>query len=120
MIPLIINFWPSPTGSGSIDCSVEYELLAEQMELTNVCISINLASFGSSMPKVDSVDGEFQVNTHTKTLDWRIPSIDKSSSSGTLEFSINGDDVNGLFPVQIHFSSAKPFSKVKVLLFFVI
>lgn len=115
MVPLIVNFWPSPTGSGSIDCSVEYELLAEQMELANVCISINLTSFGSAVPKVDHVDGDFQVNTQTKTLDWRIPSIDKASSSGTLEFSISGgDDVNGLFPIQVNFSSTKPFSQVKV------
>lgn len=40
MVPLAVNVWPTPGADGSIECSVEYELIAEKFELRDVVISI--------------------------------------------------------------------------------
>lgn len=42
LVPLLINFWLSPSGSGTVDCTVEFELIMEKLELRNVVISIPL------------------------------------------------------------------------------
>jgi hypothetical protein len=42
MIPLAVNFWPTPSGSGTLDCSVEYELMSDRFELRDVIVSIPL------------------------------------------------------------------------------
>ncbi|KAJ2503273.1 coatomer subunit delta, partial [Coemansia sp. RSA 2052] len=39
-IPLTINCWPSPNGSGTVDVNIEYELNDTKLELDNVVVSI--------------------------------------------------------------------------------
>ncbi|KAI3659637.1 hypothetical protein MP638_004372 [Amoeboaphelidium occidentale] len=113
MAPFSINFWPSVSGRGTVDCSVEYEILSEKLELQNVVLSIPLGS-SSVVPKVNHVDGEYTVNPGTKSLEWKIPLMDASNSSGTLEFSIPGDNDSVLFPVLVSFTSSKPYIEIKV------
>jgi coatomer subunit delta len=38
----IVNCWPSPAGDGTYDVNVEYELMAEHLELKDVIVSIPL------------------------------------------------------------------------------
>jgi hypothetical protein len=114
MAPFSINFWPSVSGRGTVDCSVEYEILSEKLELQNVVLSIPLGS-SSVVPKVNHVDGEYLVNPGTKSLEWKIPLMDASNSSGTLEFSIPGDNDSVLFPVLVSFTSSKPYIEIKVI-----
>jgi hypothetical protein len=65
-------------------------------------------------PKIDSVDGEYVLNSGQRTLEWRIASIDSTNSSGALEFSVPGDDLAVLFPVRVQFTSTKLFCDVGV------
>jgi hypothetical protein len=65
-------------------------------------------------PVVGDVDGHYEVNRQTRTLDWQLPIIDASNKQGTLEFNITGDDVNAFFPVGVSFISEKTFCDVEV------
>lgn len=58
------------------------------------------------------MDGNYTLTG--RSLDWRIPVIDKDNSSGTLEFHVTVEDPALLFPVRIQFSSAQSFCDVAV------
>ncbi|CAG8512964.1 13648_t:CDS:2 [Cetraspora pellucida] len=113
LIPLSINCWPSPAGDGTIDVNIEYELESENQEFKDVVISIPLPPGGN--PVVGDVDGHYEVNRQTRTLEWQLPIIDASNKQGSLEFNIAGDDVNVFFPVGVSFISEKLFCDIEVL-----
>ncbi|RHZ68928.1 hypothetical protein Glove_292g56 [Diversispora epigaea] len=112
-IPLSINCWPSPAGDGTIDVNIEYVLENENYEFKDVSISIPLPSTGN--PVVGDVDGNYEVNRQTRTLEWQLPIIDSSNKQGSLEFNIVGDDVNAFFPVSVSFLSEKLICDIDVL-----
>lgn len=60
------------------------------------------------------MDGHYEVNRQTRTLDWQLPIIDASNKQGSLEFNIAGDDVNAFFPVGVSFVSEKTFCDIDV------
>ncbi len=114
-LPFNVTVWPTPAGGQQIDVSAEYEFVAiDKLEqLRNVLISIPLPT--SATPKIDHIDGEYSINPKLKCLEWRIPLIDSSNSSGTLEFSVSGEDVATLFPVRVTFSvEDHPFCDVDI------
>jgi hypothetical protein len=112
-VPLLVNCWPSPTDSGSCDCTIEYELQSPNLNLEKVTIIIPYS--GNQPPIVGNVDqGQQHVDRNSKTILWNLASINSSNSSGTLEFSIDNDDVSTLFPIQIHFNSSKSYADIKV------
>ncbi|CAI2185712.1 13149_t:CDS:2 [Funneliformis geosporum] len=113
MIPLSINCWPSSSGDGTCDVNIEYELESDEREFKDVLITIPLPSGGN--PTVGEVDGNYEVNRQTRTLDWQLPIIDASNKQGSLEFSIAGDDVDAFFPVGVSFVSEKTFCDIDVL-----
>ncbi|CAG8516169.1 18829_t:CDS:2, partial [Racocetra fulgida] len=81
-----------PLSNGTIDVNIEYELESENQEFKEVMISIPLPPVGN--PVVGDVDGHYEVNRQTRTLEWQLPIIDASNKQGSLEFNIAGDDVN--------------------------
>ncbi|CAG8485968.1 6178_t:CDS:2 [Funneliformis caledonium] len=113
VIPLSINCWPSPSGDGTFDVNIEYELENDEQEFKDVLITIPLPPGGN--PTVGEVDGHYEVNRQTRSLDWQLAIIDASNKQGSLEFSIAGDDVNAFFPVGVSFVSEKTFCDIDVL-----
>jgi hypothetical protein len=59
-----------------------------------------LVSAGS-YPVVASHSSEWQLNPSSHRLDWTIPLVNAEERSGSLEFSITGNDVSAFFPVQV-------------------
>ncbi|KAJ3201835.1 Coatomer subunit delta, partial [Clydaea vesicula] len=113
LIPLSINCWPSPTGSGTCDVNIEYELQKSDMELRDVIISIPFP--GNSPPSIGDVEGDYFIDKQKRQIDWQLPLIDNSNASGVLEFTVNSDDTNAFFPVNVIFNSVKTFCDVKVV-----
>ncbi|KAL1920710.1 uncharacterized protein VTP21DRAFT_1087 [Calcarisporiella thermophila] len=113
MVPLSINCWPSSSGDGTCNVNIEYELEADHMELTDVIISIPIPPGVS--PTVSNVDGNYEVNRQQRTLEWQLPIIDASNKSGSLEFTVPGDDIGVFFPVTVNFVSEKTFCNIDVL-----
>ncbi|KAG0305120.1 hypothetical protein BGZ98_004579 [Dissophora globulifera] len=112
-IPLSINCWPSPSGDGTSDVNIEYQLENEEMEFKNVNIIIPLPQ--GTTPTVGEVDGEYVVDRQQSALIWRLPSIDSSNPSGSLEFNCQGDDAESYFPVSVQFESERLICDVDVL-----
>lgn len=52
---------------------------------------------------MSSHTGEWTLNASTHSLDWNIPIISSEDKSGTLEFTVGGDDVGTFFPVKVAF-----------------
>lgn len=104
-LPLLINCWPNETGSGSCDVNIEYELQADNLELQDVTISIPTPS-GCGAPVVGDCDGSYAFDQRKNLLSWTLPLIDKTNSTGQLDFSMpsNPDD---FFPIEVNFHSTK-------------
>eukprot|EP00058_Branchiostoma_floridae_P025174 XP_002610664.1 hypothetical protein BRAFLDRAFT_260557 [Branchiostoma floridae] len=111
LMPLSINCWPTESSDGC-DVNVEYELEQEQLELNDVVISIPLPS-GGGAPVVGDLDGEYHVDSRRGMLEWRLPVIDASNKSGSLEFSCHGHS-DDFFPVSVSFVSTKSYCDVMV------
>ncbi|KAJ2830480.1 coatomer subunit delta [Coemansia furcata] len=111
-IPLTINCWPSPNGSGTVDVNIEYELNNTRLELDNVIVSIPIPH--GAQPSVSDVDGAYDVNRTRGTLDWEIPTIDSSNKNGSLDFSISGNDAGAFFPVVVSFVCKRPYYDIAV------
>ncbi|KAJ2374466.1 coatomer subunit delta, partial [Coemansia sp. RSA 2607] len=112
-IPLTINCWPSPTGSSTVDVNIEYELNNTKLELEDVLVSIPIPH--GEQPTVSDVEGGYEVNRARGTLDWQIPTIDSTNTTGSLDFSIRGDDAGAFFPVAVSFVCKKPYYDIEVI-----
>ncbi|KAH6564360.1 hypothetical protein BASA50_002157 [Batrachochytrium salamandrivorans] len=110
--PLLINCWPSPTGNGTCDVNIEYELQNLGIELRDVLISIPYP--GGHVPTVGDVEGHYEIDRQKLLVQWSLPLIDASNASGVLEFSVSGEDVGGFFPIQISFTSSKLLNSVQI------
>lgn len=112
--PLLINCWPSETGSEST-VNIEYELGSgpAARELRNVVISIPLGS-SAAQPTVSQCDGEFVYNTRSQNVEWTLPVIDASNRTGSLEFTTAVCDASSFFPVTVSFMSKYLYSQVDV------
>jgi coatomer subunit delta len=62
---------------------------------------------------VASHSGDWSVNPATNSLDWSIPLISADESSGSLEFSANGDE-STFFPVRVSFVGSNSLAGVSV------
>ena len=52
---------------------------------------------------MNSHTGEWQLNPSSHSLDWQIALVTPEERSGSLEFTIDGDDVGMFFPVRVSF-----------------
>ncbi|KAF8890090.1 hypothetical protein BD779DRAFT_1518270 [Infundibulicybe gibba] len=102
-VPLSINCWPSPSNDGTCEVSIEYELENENVTLYDLVISIPLPA--GSYPTVSSHTGEWSLNPSSHSLDWSIPEVSASDDtrSGSLIFTVGGDDTGTFFPVVVTF-----------------
>lgn len=79
-------------------------------EFTHECCPRLLTTFRftrtGSYPTVSQHTGTWSLNASTHSLDWSIPLItssDPDSRTGTLEFTVGGDDAATFFPVRVGF-----------------
>ena len=82
-------------------------------ELFDVSISIPIP--GNAPPQIGQVDtGSYELDPRTKTLIWKIGHLDASNGSGMLEFTVQSEDINGFYPLSVHFESKSLFCDVGV------
>jgi len=101
LVPLSINCWPSPSNDGTCEVNIEYELENENVTLHDVVISIPLPA--GSYPSITTTQCDYTINPATHSLDWSIPLVSTVERSGTLEFTVGGDDASIFFPVRVSF-----------------
>ena len=71
-------------------------------------------------PTITNSVGSYSINPETHTLDWTIDSIssvsgDDDTKSGSLEFTVQGDDTAAFFPIAVDFVSQDAMCGVKVI-----
>jgi coatomer subunit delta len=110
--PLIVNCWPSPTGDGTTEVNIEYELESDGLTLHGLTISIPLPG---GFPSVTSHTGTYSVDPSSSALVWSIPLVSSSENrSGSLEFTVDGDDASAFFPVKVDFAAEGSLVGVKI------
>ncbi|CAL1694674.1 unnamed protein product [Somion occarium] len=112
-VPLSINCWPTPSNDGTCDVNIEYELENEALTLHDVVISIPLPA-GSYPTVTPGHAGEWTLNSHSHSIDWIVGQVDAESRSGTLEFSVGGDDPGAFFPVKVSFVGQGSMAGVRI------
>ncbi len=115
-LPLSVTCWPS-ADNGTATVNVEFELTNPALSLHNVNISIPLPPGASPSLSEAPALGECNLNQHTGAFDWSLGEVSEAagSTSGSLEFECEGEDVGAFFPVQIEFVSQKSMIGVEVL-----
>ena len=67
-------------------------------------IHLSVCSFRpGSYPTVSSHSGQWALNPSSHSIDWSIPLITSDDRSGSLEFTVGGDDASAFFPVKVSF-----------------
>jgi len=100
--PLSINCWPEED-NGYINVNIEFELIRPEMTLQDVNILLPLG--GTDPPQIEAIDGQYKHDAETGMMCWHHDEISAQNSSGSLEFTIHGSDVDAFFPVQVMFKS---------------
>ncbi|KAJ7155391.1 hypothetical protein C8R43DRAFT_884630, partial [Mycena crocata] len=103
-VPLSINCWPTPSNDGTCEVSIEYELENDNVTLYDLEIFIPLPA--GSYPTVSSHTGEWSLEPNSHSLAWSTPLVSAESEStrtGSLMFTVAGDDPETFFPVRVAF-----------------
>ncbi|KAJ7898447.1 Adaptor complexes medium subunit family-domain-containing protein [Mycena leptocephala] len=103
-VPLSINCWPTPSNDGTCEVSIEYELENESVTLYDLEIFIPLPA--GSYPTVSSHTGEWSLEPNSYSLAWSTPLVSagtESTRTGSLMFTVAGDDPETFFPVKVAF-----------------
>ncbi|GJJ13281.1 hypothetical protein Clacol_007532 [Clathrus columnatus] len=110
LLPLSINVWPTPSGDGTCEVNIEYELENTKLALHDVVISIPLPS-GSYPTVTPGYSGQWSLNAALHSLEWSIPLVSATpaedstpgQTSGSMEFSVGGEEIDAFFPVKVSF-----------------
>lgn len=63
---------------------------------------------------MSSQTGEWALNSSSHAIDWIIGRVDPEERSGTLEFTVGGDDVGAFFPVKVAFVAQGSIAGVRL------
>lgn len=110
-MPLSINCWPNEVGN-KCDVNIEYELERDDMELNDVVITIPMPS-GVGAPVVNECESEYRYDNRKNILEWKLPVIDSSNKTGSMELTIGGH-TNDFFPVNVSFVSKRLYCDIEV------
>jgi len=108
LVPLVINAWPTQTGGGAWEVSVEYELASTvypQLEVRNLTVVIPTPV--DAPPTISASAGAATYSRRENTTTWTVPIIDATASSGTVELQLTGlSSAEALYPITVDFSAA--------------
>jgi coatomer subunit delta len=113
-VPLSITCWPTPTGRGGCDVTVEYELNRSTLDLKDVVIAIPYGAGATAPPVIKEVEGDYTLDTGRRLVYWRLASIDASNPNGVLEFAAHTEDTAAFFPIHVTFVSNSALCPVEV------
>lgn len=102
--PITINCWPEDEGSGTINVNIEMELTRTDLVLNDVNILLPLGT--TDPPAIESIDGQYKHDPRAGMMCWHFDQVSAANNStGSLEFSIAGNNPDVFFPIQIGFRS---------------
>lgn len=81
--------------------------------LVTALVCCVLLSAGVGSPVIGELDGEHSYDPKKHTLEWRLPVIDSSNKTGSMEFTVAGL-ASDFFPIRVSFASTKPYCNIEV------
>lgn len=72
-----------------------------------------LCRSGAGSPVVNECEGEYRYDNRKNILEWRLPVIDSSNKTGSMELTIGGH-ANDFFPVNVSFVSKRLYCDIEV------
>ena len=88
--------------------------------IINPCYSsqsfLNPYRSGVGAPVVADCEGDYNYDSRKNLLEWKLPVIDQSNKTGSMEFSINGHPED-FFPVTVSFISKRSYCDIDVSVF---
>lgn len=71
---------------------------------------------GSTSPQVGEIaQGTAEFDNKNRILYWKIPLIDDSNKSGSLEFAVPPAQNSAFFPIRVDFRSNKTYCAIQVV-----
>lgn len=118
LLPLKVIFWPELNGSKA-NVSVEVNLndgLCNDTGITDVLIKIPLgrSTNTESFEVISLENGMYRLNTRKNEIEWEIALMNSENPNGLLEFEVDLEDTDCLFPVLLTFSSNQTLLPLKV------
>jgi hypothetical protein len=110
--PFTVNCWPENAGNGTITVNMEFELQRTDGVFTDVNILLPLGT--TDPPAIESIDGQYKHDPNTGMMCWHQDVVDANNSTGSLEFTIAGNDEDVFFPVQVAFTSQSLMCPIEV------
>ena len=102
--PITINCWPEDEGTGTINVNIEMELVRPDLVLQDVNVLLPLGT--SDPPAIESIDGVYKHDAASGMLCWHFDQVGGGqNTTGSLEFTITGNNPDAFFPVQVGFRS---------------
>jgi hypothetical protein len=102
--PISVNCWPEDEGSGRILVNIEMELTRKDLVLYDVNILLPLGT--AEPPAIESIEGQYKHDPAAGIMCWHFDQVDaNTNSTGSLEFSVSGNNPEAFFPIQIGFRS---------------
>jgi hypothetical protein len=102
--PLTINCWPEDEGTGTINVNIEMEMLRSDLVLQDVNILLPLGT--TDPPAIESIDGVYKHDPASGMLCWHFDQVGGGqNTTGSLEFTIAGNNPEAFFPVHVGFRS---------------
>jgi len=111
MIPLTINVWPQTSG-GETSVPIEYEKNCD-FDLADVTITLHIP--GGAPVIGDIEQGTAEYDSKKQILSWKIPLIDDSNKTGSMEFTVPPAQNSAFFPVTVDFRSNQTFCALQVV-----
>lgn len=109
-LPLLVTCWPAQGGI----VNMEYEA-RKGLELHDVLVKIPIVA--KSQPNISACNGETNFDTKDSILNWSIPLIDNSNTSGNLDFELEQwreHDIPNVFPIQVKFTATTSICDIAV------
>ena len=113
-----LPLWPCDVDSGSSNitwfwCNVSVFTCGRLQPVQLWRLLVLDVRSGSGVPVVGECEGDYRHDSRKNILEWRLPVIDTSNKSGSMEFTVTGH-ANDFFPVTVNFVSKKSFCDIEV------
>lgn len=101
------------SNAGSCNQSCKFFFLGDKIYSIILYFFLSFYRSGVGAPTIGEMDGDYNYDARRSMLEWKMPVIDSTNPSGSLEFTISGvpDD---FFPVNVSFYSTKTICDFQV------
>jgi len=114
LLPFTLNCWPAAGSGETTVVNLDYELNDQSRDFKNLTVAIHIP--GGHAPVVNnSSEGSSEYDNKQSILRWKIPVVDSSNPSGSLEFTIPyTGETSLLYPIELSFSSNTTFVGINI------